>query len=114
MGPVKRLLWWILAGSAGGLNRGRILVLLFKKPSNANEISRILNLDYKTVRHHLRVLEKNNLVTSMGTDYGKVYFPSDLLEKNKAIFDEIWGKIGKKEINMGEGEKDEDGNRSKS
>ena len=98
MSPVKRLLWWILAGSAGGLNRGRILELLFEKPSNANEISKILKLDYKTVRHHLKVLEKNNLVTSMGVDYGKVYFPSDLLENNRDIFLEIWSKIGKKEI----------------
>ncbi|RLF50546.1 MAG: ArsR family transcriptional regulator [Thermoplasmata archaeon] len=98
MSPVKRLLWWILAGSAGGLNRGRILEILFEKPSNANEISKILKLDYKTVRHHLKVLEKNNLVTSMGVDYGKVYFPSDLLENNRDIFLEIWSKIGKKEI----------------
>ncbi|KAA0008450.1 MAG: winged helix-turn-helix transcriptional regulator [Thermoplasmata archaeon] len=98
MSPIKRLLWWILAGSAGGLNRGRILEILFEKPSNANEISKILKLDYKTVRHHLKVLEKNNLVTSMGVDYGKVYFPSDLLENNRDIFLEIWSKIGKKEI----------------
>ncbi|KAA0009358.1 MAG: winged helix-turn-helix transcriptional regulator [Thermoplasmata archaeon] len=98
MSPVKRLLWWILAGSAGGLNRGRILELLFEKPSNANEISKILKLDYKTVRHHLKVLQKNNLITSIGADYGKVYFPSDLLEKNKQIFLEIWSRIGKKEI----------------
>jgi len=98
MSPVKRLLWWILAGSAGGLNRGRILELLFEKPSNANEISKTLNLDYKTVRHHLKVLEKNNLITSMGVDYGKVYFPSDLLENNRDIFLEIWSRIGKKEI----------------
>jgi len=98
MHAVKRLLWWILAGSAGGLNRGRIIELLFEKPRNANEISKVLNLDYKTVRHHIRVLEKNNLITSMGSDYGKVYFPSDLLEKHKEFFDEIWGKIGKKKI----------------
>jgi len=98
MHAVKRLLWWILAGSAGGLNRGRIIELLFEKPRNANEISKVLNLDYKTVRHHIRVLEKNNLITSMGSDYGRVYFPSDLLEKHKEFFDEIWGKIGKKKI----------------
>ena len=104
MHAVKRLLWWILAGTAGGLNRGRIIELLFEKPRNANEISKDLGLDYKTVKHHIHVLEKNNLITSMGSDYGKVYFPSDLLEKHKEFFDEIWGKIGKKEIKSKRGE----------
>lgn len=99
MHAVKRLLWWILAGSAGGINRGRILEMLCKKPCNAHELSKLLELDYKTVRHHLKVLEKNNLVTSMGSGYGKVYFPSDLLEKHMDFFEEIWRKIGKKKIN---------------
>ncbi|HDO19870.1 MAG TPA: ArsR family transcriptional regulator [Thermoplasmatales archaeon] len=110
MNAVKRLLWWILLGSAGGLNRARILHLLFNEPGNANEIAKRLNLDYKTVRHHLSILERNNLVTSMGSGYGKVYFPSDLLEKHREIFLEIWGKIGKKGINeerMEEGKNEE-------
>lgn len=96
MHGVKRLLWWLLSGSAGGFNRGRILEVLFDQPRNANELSSILNLDYKTIRHHLRVLEKNNLITHTGSGYGQMYFPSDLLEKNVEFFNEIWGKIGKK------------------
>ena len=96
MHGVKRLLWWLLSGSVGGYNRGRILEELFKQPRNANELSKNLCLDYKTIRHHLEVLEKNNLATYTGSGYGKMYFPSDLLEKNKEYFDEIWSKIGKK------------------
>lgn len=96
MHGVKRLLWWLLSGSAGGSNRGRILEELFTQPKNANELANVLDLDYKTVRYHLGVLEKNNLATYAGTGYGKMYFPSDLLEKNSGYFDEIWGKIGKK------------------
>ena len=96
MHGVKRLLWWLLAGSTGGINRGRILEELFKQPHNANDLSNVLKLDYKTIRHHLRVLEKNNLVTSTGSGYGRMYFPSDLLENNSDVFYEIWGKIGKK------------------
>ncbi|MCD6468510.1 MAG: winged helix-turn-helix transcriptional regulator [Thermoplasmata archaeon] len=98
MHAVKRLLWWLLAGSVGGFNRGRILEVLLRNPSNAHELSQVLKLDYKTVRHHIEVLEKNRLITSMGADYGKVYFPSDLLEEHVDYFNEIWGKIGKKEI----------------
>jgi len=96
MHGVKRLLWWLLGGSAGGFNRGRILEVLWDQPYNANELSKLLNLDYKTIRHHLDVLEKNNLITHTGSGYGKMFFPSDLLENNEAFFHEIWGKIGKK------------------
>ena len=95
MRAVKRLLYWILVGSAGGFNRGRILQELIKTPRNANELATILQLDYKTIRHHLEVLEKNHLITAMKIGYGGVYFPSDLLEENMHLFKEIWGKIGK-------------------
>jgi DNA-binding transcriptional ArsR family regulator len=95
---MKRLLWWLLAGSVGGVNRGRILEELLQTPHNANELSKIVSLDYKTVRHHLEVLEKNRLITSTDSGYGKMFFPSELLEQNKLVFDEIWGKIGKKQI----------------
>lgn len=71
---------------------------LFMQPHNANELSKVLELDYKTVRHHIRVLENNRLIISTGTGYGKVYFPSDMLEENKNYFTEIWERIGKKQI----------------
>ena len=96
MHGVKRLLWWLLSGSSGGYNRGRIIEVIINQPHNANEISSILNLDYKTVRHHLDVLEKNNLLTHTGSSYGKMYFLSELIEKNIHYFNEIWSKIGKK------------------
>jgi DNA-binding transcriptional ArsR family regulator len=98
MNAMKRLLWWLLAGSVGGVNRGRILEELFHTPHNANELSKLIKLDYKTIRHHLEVLDKNRLITSTGSGYGKMFFPSDLLEENKSIFYEIWGRIGKKQI----------------
>ena len=96
MAPIKNVLYWLIANSLGGYNRGRILKELFKKPQNANELSKNLNLEYKTVRYHLSVLEKNGLITSVGTGYGKTYFPSEILEQDKAYFDEIWDEIGKK------------------
>jgi predicted transcriptional regulator len=96
MRPVKRLLWWILASSVGGLNRARILKELLIAPRNANELATILNIDYKTTRHHLEVLKKNRLITTIGEGYGKMYFPSDLLRDNIPIFNEIWEKLSKK------------------
>ncbi|HMA83441.1 MAG TPA: winged helix-turn-helix domain-containing protein [Candidatus Thermoplasmatota archaeon] len=97
MRGVTRLLWWLLSGTTGGFNRGRILQALFAQPRNANELANFLEIDYKTIRHHLKVLKKNNLVTTMGSGYGTMYFPSELLEENKEKFDEIWNKIGKKQ-----------------
>jgi predicted transcriptional regulator len=92
----KRLFWWILIASSGGLNRARILKEIIKKPYNANELSKTLKLDYKTTRHHLDILQKNRLIISSNEEYNKVYFPSDMLENNIEIFNEIWAKIGKK------------------
>jgi predicted transcriptional regulator len=103
MKSVKKLLWWILGGSVGGINRGKILECLFAKPYNANELSKVLNLDYKTIRHHLKVLEKNRLITATGSGYGTVYFPSNMLEENCDYFFEIWKKVGEKQKkNFGE------------
>ena len=96
MAPIKNVLYWLLANSLGGFNRGRILEELFRKPQNANELSKNLNLEYKTIRYHLKVLEENGLITSVGGGYGKTYFPSENLEENIVIFKEIWDEIGKK------------------
>jgi DNA-binding transcriptional ArsR family regulator len=97
--PVKKLLWWLLAGTSGGTNRGKIVEKIVNGPMNANELADVLNLDYKTVRHHLTVLQKNRLLTTMGTGYGTMYFPSNLLEENIEHFNEIWEQIGKNKIN---------------
>ena len=98
MRSIKQLLWWMIAGSDGGLDRARIIHQLRDQPSNANQLAEILKLDYKTIRHHIDVLEKNNLITSMGKKYGKMYFLSSILEENLDVFDEIWVKIGKNDL----------------
>ena len=98
MRSIKQLLWWMIAGSEGGINRARIINQLRDQPSNANQLAEILKLDYKTIRHHIDVLEKNNLITSMGKKYGKMYFLSIILEENLDVFDEIWERIGKNDL----------------
>ncbi len=88
----------MLAGSSGGRNRGRIIVLLKERPGNAHQIARELGLDYKTVRHHIDVLMENQMLTARGEGYGRMYFLSPMLETNLAAFEEIWGQIGKTQI----------------
>jgi len=98
----KHLLQWLIVGSRGGVNRGRIIETLKKEPLNANQLCNVLGVDYRTVRHHLDVLEKNGLVTSMGERYGKIYFISQELDENYEDFVEIWKRIGKKSKKEGE------------
>ena len=94
---MKNLLWYLIAGTKGGETRGKIIELLNKNPSNANKIAEILKLDYKTIRHHLEVLEKNNIITAINKGkYGAVYFLSEIMNANFQIFNEIWAKFGKK------------------
>ena len=94
---MKNLLWYLIAGTKGGETRGKIIDLINKNPSNANKIAEILKLDYKTVRHHLGVLEKNNVIAAVNKgNYGAVYFLSEIMKSNLQVFSEIWAKFGKK------------------
>ena len=97
---MKKLLWWLIAGKRGGINRARIIKALADRPYNTHQLSEELDLDYKTVRHHIKILEKNKIVKPTGDKYGKLYFLSEEMEENYGIFEEIWEKIG---INAEEG-----------
>jgi len=91
----KRLLWFVFSGSRGGLNRLKIISAIKDNPSNINQIARKLSLDYKAIQHHVRVLEKNNLISKAGEKYGVTYFVSTFLEVNMEIFEEIEEKLDK-------------------
>lgn len=79
----KVFLWWLIAGSKGGENRGRIILELNKRPYNANKLAEKLSLDYKTIRHHIDVLKENNLVKSTGRSM--VHYISSLMRWKKII-----------------------------
>ncbi|QLH10285.1 winged helix-turn-helix domain-containing protein [Nitrosarchaeum sp. AC2] len=91
----KRLMWFIFAGSRGGLTRLRIISLLKKTPLNTNQLSKELGFDYKAIQHHIKVLEKNNMITKVGEKYSVMYFISTFLETNMETFEEIEGKLDK-------------------
>lgn len=93
---LKYLLGWLIAGTRGGPTRAKIIEALKESPQNANQLATLLKMDYKTMRHHLEVLEKNKMLTSVGDRYGATYFLSQMLEDNYSIFEEITSKIGKK------------------
>ncbi|KAG2472980.1 MAG: ArsR family transcriptional regulator [Nitrosopumilales archaeon] len=91
----RRLLWFVFAGSRGGLNRLRIITALKEKPQNTNQLANELGLDYKAIQHHINVLEKNNLISKEGEKYGITFFISTFLEVNMETFDEIANKLEK-------------------
>ncbi|WP_409199610.1 winged helix-turn-helix domain-containing protein [Methanobrevibacter sp. DSM 116169] len=90
---MKRTLWYLIAGTRGGVNRAKIINLLHERPYNPNQISKKLKLDYKTISHHLKVLENNEIITSGNEKYGALYFLTDKMEKNFDEFLRIWDKI---------------------
>ena len=91
----KRLFWFIFAGSRGGINRLKIISALKENPQNTNQLAKELGLDYKAIQHHIRILEKNNLITKIGEKYGVRYSLSSFLEVNMETFDEIAAKLDK-------------------
>jgi len=96
---LRRLLWYLLGGTRGGANRAEILKILRDRPSNANQLAEMLHVDYKTVQHHLRVLEENGLVSpSEKGAYGAVLFLTPKMEEALPLLDEIWSKIGRTKI----------------
>lgn len=92
---VKRLFWYIFAGSRGGLNRLRIISSLKETPLNTNQLAKALSLDYKAIQHHVKILEKNNLITKIGEKYAVAYFISNFLEANMETYEEIETKLDK-------------------
>jgi DNA-binding transcriptional ArsR family regulator len=86
---MRKVLWWLVGGARGGKNRLRIIRALDEEPMNANQLAEDLDLDYKTVRHHLDLLTDNGVLTTMGDGYGKMYFLSDQMEANMDVLDEV-------------------------
>lgn len=86
---MEAVLWYVLTGTRGGENRARILQALDEQPRNANRLAEALDLDYKTVRHHLDVLMDNDIIESSGDEYGAIYLPSDRARHHWDTIEEI-------------------------
>jgi DNA-binding transcriptional ArsR family regulator len=90
---LERILWYVLGGARGGENRARMIQSLSLRPMNLNQLAEKLGVDYRTVMHHIGVLQANKLVVVQGTGYGSMYFLSPRLEAGIASFREICGKL---------------------
>jgi len=92
----RKLLFYLFTSTRGGYTRLRIIMLLLENPLNTHQLSQELDLDYKAVQHHMKVLEKNNMVSKIGEKYGAIYHLSNFLEFNIRSLDEAIDKLDRK------------------
>ncbi len=90
---MKQLIYFLIAGTRGGELRARIIFEINKKPLNANQLSKKLKCDYKTITHHIDILTKNKLITKQG-NYGGIYFLSETMQNFFQEFEKIWNQFG--------------------
>jgi len=95
------MFWFLFVISRGANTRIRIISVLRNMPSNRNQLSTELSIEYKAIQHHLNVLEKNNLVIKTGNRYGLTFCVSSLFDNNEIIFDEIVDKLKNGVIKFG-------------
>jgi len=99
---LKYVLGWLIAGMRGGSSRAKIIGALKESPQNANQLANLIGKDYRTIRHHLGVLEKNRIIVSAGEKYAATYFLSPEMEENYALFEEMLKKALEREANKNE------------
>ena len=92
----KNLLLYLFTSTRGGFTRLRIIMHLLNQPYNTHQLAQALDLDYKAVQHHMKVLEKNNMVSRIGEKYGAIFHLSNFLEINIATLDEAIDKLDRK------------------
>ena len=89
----RKLLLYLFTGTRGGYTRLRIIMHLLEQPYNTHQLAQELDLDYKAVQHHMKVLEKNNMVNKIGEKYGAIFHLSTFLEINIRALDEAIEKL---------------------
>lgn len=92
----RKLLLYLFTSTRGGFTRLRIIMHLLEQPYNTHQLAKQLDLDYKAVQHHVKVLEKNNMISKIGDKYGAIFHLSDFLEINIGALDEAIDKLDRK------------------
>jgi len=92
----RKLLLYLFTSTRGGFTRLRIIIHLLEQPYNTHQLAKQLDLDYKAVQHHVKVLEKNNMISKIGDKYGAIFHLSNFLELNISALNEAIDKLDQK------------------
>jgi predicted transcriptional regulator len=87
--PIEQIIIWLFLKTRGGDTRTQIIHSLKETPQNTNQLAVQLQKSYKTISHHIEVLEKYRLIIPAGETYAKTYFLSQPLEDSYHLFEEI-------------------------
>jgi predicted transcriptional regulator len=92
----SKLLFYLFTNTRGGFTRLRIIMLLLERSYNTHQLAQELQLDYKAIQHHMKVLEKNNMILKTGEKYGAMFYISVFLEVNIGALDLAIDKLDQK------------------
>lgn len=79
----------LLVGRKGGQTTIKIIDQILDQPNNINQLSKILKLDYKTVKYHMHLILELKLVDGNDKKYGSLYFPTKKLTNNLNEYEQI-------------------------
>jgi len=90
---LRRLLWYLLGGTRGAENRVKIIRAIRERPRNLNQLATDLGFQYNLVQHHVGVLKRNSLVSTVGEHYGMTYFLSPWLDAHFEVFEAVASEL---------------------
>ncbi|MBQ2666870.1 winged helix-turn-helix domain-containing protein [Methanobrevibacter sp.] len=87
----------LLISREGGKTTVRILDEILKNPTNANQLSKMLELNYKTIIHHTNIMQEHKFITR--NKFNKTYYfhPTEKLIKNLDEYYLIKKELDKRE-----------------
>lgn len=79
----------LILGRKGGRTTTKIIDRILEHPYNLNQLSIELNLDYNTIKYHMKLILKSNLVMKEEMKYGSLYYPTQKLINNLREYEQI-------------------------
>lgn len=69
----------LIVGRKGGKTTTKIIDKILIKPYNINQLSKTLNLDYKTITYHIEIIYEHKYVEKEEFKNCTLYYPSNKL-----------------------------------
>lgn len=79
----------LLLKRKGGSTSIRIIDALLDRPLNAYQLSKLLELDYKTIIYHVTLFCESEFLTKDKENYGPLFYPSKKLLENLIEYEKI-------------------------